>query len=161
MVHSQDMKKVLSLFKNMQMFSFLVGMSFGAALGLGLFCYLVPHGPKAIAMLQHYTMHMKKEDAKNRANFQKLYSSFVSENPANMHHDGQNLINPYMMEPVTTEKQFLKDMILHHEAAITMAKQVLELPDLHTEVQKTANDIIDAQSKEISQMRAWMTKWSY
>lgn len=72
-----------------------------------------------------------------------------------------NTSNPYMMAPVTSESQFLKEMTLHHEAAVVMANQVLKLPSLHAEVAKLAKDIISAQTTEIKMMKDWIAVWKY
>ena len=144
----------------MQAFSFLVGMSCGAAIGLVLFCYMVPHGPKAIKMLRHYSSHMKGQvnvAEMNREEFRKLYDDTGAQVSANDH--SMHTMNPYMMSAVTSEKQFLRDMILHHESAVVMAEQVLVLPNVHKEVKNLAEEIIKAQSTEISQMKSWMKTW--
>jgi uncharacterized protein (DUF305 family) len=47
-------------------------------------------------------------------------------------------------------------MILHHESAVVMAKQVLTVPGIHTEVRTLAHQIIEAQNKEISDMKKWL-----
>lgn len=145
----------------MQTFSFLIGLVFGSALGLILFCYMVPHGPKAIGMFRHYAAHMKgheKTAARNSENFKALYASTSSQMPQ-MNHINHGSNNPYMMNAVTSEKQFLEDMILHHDAAVVMAKQVLGVQGIHEEVKNLANEIIKAQTKEISQMRTWISTW--
>lgn len=145
----------------MQTFSFLVGLVWGAALGLVLFCFMVPHGPKAIAMLRYYTYKMnggEKIAQKNREDFAALYESGTAHMPMMDH--SKHSSNPYMMSQVSSEKQFLEDMILHHQAAVTMAQQVLVLPNLHTETKKLANDIISAQTTEITQMKSWMMLWN-
>lgn len=154
------MKSISDVFKNMQTFSFLVGMSFGAALGLILFCYMVPHGPKAIAMFRHYAYHMRGQEKvaeQNRDDFNALYAD------KNMHTSGMNhdmgTANPYIMSSVTSERQFLQDMTLHHQAAVIMAQQVLSLPNLHMEVKDLANTIIRAQTSEIASMKVWMATW--
>lgn len=57
-----------------------------------------------------------------------------------------------------TDQQFLSDMIVHHESAVQMSKQVLE----HTsrkEVRSLAVAIIEAQTKEIEQMKNWLQEW--
>ena len=69
--------------------------------------------------------------------------------------------NQYMMSKVTSEKQFLKEMKLHHEAAVTMAQQVLAVPSIRPEVRDLAKDIIATQTTEIKMMRDWITAWKY
>ncbi len=56
------------------------------------------------------------------------------------------------------DKAFLEEMIVHHEGAVTMAQAVLE-NGKHPELQHMATAIIEAQTKEIAQMKAWQTAW--
>jgi uncharacterized protein (DUF305 family) len=56
------------------------------------------------------------------------------------------------------DKVFLQDMIVHHQGAIDMAK-LLQAGTKRPELQKMANDIITVQSKEITQMKGWLTAW--
>jgi uncharacterized protein (DUF305 family) len=68
------------------------------------------------------------------------------------------------MDPAELEKakpfdrSFIDAMVPHHQGAVAMATQLLksgEQPALRT----MANDIIDAQTKEIAQMREWRKAW--
>ncbi len=56
------------------------------------------------------------------------------------------------------EKAFLEEMIVHHEGAVAMAQQVLSKSN-RPELLKLANDIINAQTQEISMMQGWLTNW--
>ncbi len=56
------------------------------------------------------------------------------------------------------DKAFLTEMVMHHEGAVVMAKAVLTSSD-RPELKKLANEIIVAQNKEVSQMRAWYKMW--
>jgi len=49
-------------------------------------------------------------------------------------------------------------MVSHHEGAVAMAKQLLANGE-HPELRKLAEDIIDAQTNEIAQMREWREDW--
>ncbi len=66
--------------------------------------------------------------------------------------------NPYMMRKVVSEKQFVQDMILHHQAAITMSQQALLLP-LSPDIKTLAKNIISAQTTEIKIMKDWLAAW--
>lgn len=56
------------------------------------------------------------------------------------------------------DKEFLAEMIVHHEGAVAMAKQVLATSK-RPELIKLANDIISAQTSEITMMKAWQKAW--
>ena len=56
------------------------------------------------------------------------------------------------------EKVFLQDMIVHHEGAVDMAKE-LQKGTKRPELQKMAQDIITVQTKEISMMKGWLDSW--
>lgn len=53
---------------------------------------------------------------------------------------------------------FLSQMITHHEAALEMAKQAQKTATSDTTKQE-AQKVIDAQTKEIAQMRQWLKEW--
>lgn len=55
--------------------------------------------------------------------------------------------------------EFIKQMIPHHEGAVTMAKEALQ-KSAKDEVKALANAIIKAQEAEIKQMKDWQTAWS-
>ncbi len=56
------------------------------------------------------------------------------------------------------DKEFLTEMIVHHQGAVEMAKAVLAKSN-RPELIKLANDIISAQNKEIGMMQGWQTTW--
>ncbi len=56
------------------------------------------------------------------------------------------------------DKAFLSEMIVHHEGAVSMAKQVLATSK-RPELLKLANDIISAQTREIEIMKGWEMEW--
>lgn len=53
------------------------------------------------------------------------------------------------------DKTFIEEMIPHHQMAIMMAS-MLQNSTQRPEMKKLATDIIDAQTKEINQMRQWL-----
>lgn len=58
------------------------------------------------------------------------------------------------------DKTFISEMVMHHQSAIdmaTLAKQNAK----HDEIKTMASDIVDAQTKEISQMQMWQMEWGY
>lgn len=56
------------------------------------------------------------------------------------------------------EKAFLSEMIVHHEGAIVMAEALLKNTQ-RPELVKLGNDIITAQTGEVSMMKAWLGEW--
>jgi len=56
------------------------------------------------------------------------------------------------------DKAFIDAMIPHHRGAIAMANELLDEGE-QPALQQMARDIIDAQTKEIAQMREWRTNW--
>lgn len=56
------------------------------------------------------------------------------------------------------DKEFLSQMIIHHEGAVEMSKMVLSSSQ-NPELIKLANDIISAQNKEIQMMKDWQINW--
>ncbi len=56
------------------------------------------------------------------------------------------------------DKEFLVQMIVHHEGAVVMAQKVLEVSK-RPELIKLANEIISAQNKEIEMMNMWNAQW--
>ncbi len=56
------------------------------------------------------------------------------------------------------DKAFLEAMIPHHQSAVAMAQLALKKA-LKPELKTFAKQVIAAQSKEIKQYQAWLTKW--
>lgn len=56
------------------------------------------------------------------------------------------------------DKTFIEQMIPHHQMAVMMA-QMLERTTTRTEMKQLAQDIIEAQTREINSMREWYRQW--
>jgi len=56
------------------------------------------------------------------------------------------------------DRAFIDMMVPHHEGAVAMAKELLKDGE-HPQLRQMANDVIDAQTKEIAQMREWRKAW--
>ena len=137
------MNSLFNKIKHIQGFGFLVGVIFGCMLSLVLFSHLVPSGEKMIGF--YHRAISKKAAEQNKERMKEVIGN-------HMNH------NPYLMNPITTESDFLKEMILHHESAVVMAEQVLSLPSVSERVKVLANTIITAQAQEIVQMKSWLQK---
>lgn len=62
------------------------------------------------------------------------------------------------MQGVPYDALFIDSMIMHHEGAIVMARQALEAAE-RPEIRQLAEAIINAQQREIDEMRAWRAAW--
>jgi uncharacterized protein (DUF305 family) len=58
------------------------------------------------------------------------------------------------------DEAFIEAMIVHHEGAIDMAEEAKKNAK-HQEIKDLADDIIEAQTKEINQMKEWQKAWDY
>ena len=58
------------------------------------------------------------------------------------------------------DKDFINNMIIHHEGAVAMAKMA-EAQAKHNEIKQLSKEIIAAQEKEITQMKQWQIDWGY
>ncbi len=56
------------------------------------------------------------------------------------------------------DKEFIENMIPHHQMAVMMAEMLLRSSD-RPEMKRLAENIILAQTKEIGQMREWYRVW--
>jgi uncharacterized protein (DUF305 family) len=56
------------------------------------------------------------------------------------------------------DKAFLAEMIAHHQGAVVMAEEVLK-NSKRPELIKLANDIVKAQTGEITMMKNWQKAW--
>ncbi len=56
------------------------------------------------------------------------------------------------------DRAFIDDMTPHHRSAITMAEVVMKESD-NPQVKEIAQDIVDAQRREIAQMERWREQW--
>jgi uncharacterized protein (DUF305 family) len=59
---------------------------------------------------------------------------------------------------VDFDKRFIDEMIVHHNGAIDMAHQAQQNSN-RPEIKKMADDIVQAQSGEINQMKQWREEW--
>lgn len=60
----------------------------------------------------------------------------------------------------TYDRNFIANMIAHHQGAVDMAK-LAQKNAKHQELKDMADDIISAQEKEIADMTAWQKEWGY
>lgn len=58
------------------------------------------------------------------------------------------------------DKEFVANMIVHHESAMNMAEMALASAK-HQEIKDLAANINASQGQEVSSMRKWQTEWGY
>ncbi len=58
------------------------------------------------------------------------------------------------------DKAFIEMMIAHHQSAVDMA-MLSKANAKHDEIKNLSNDILSAQTKEITQMQKWQMDWAY
>lgn len=71
---------------------------------------------------------------------------------------GEHMMPTGGMMSQNIDQHFIVQMIPHHEGAIEMAKLALERSK-RPEMLSLANDIIEAQTREINDMKAWYADW--
>ena len=56
------------------------------------------------------------------------------------------------------DKEFLNEMIVHHQGAVVMAQMALQNAK-HSEIKKLSEDIISSQEGQINDMSQWLKSW--
>ncbi|MEN9561156.1 MAG: hypothetical protein RIQ56_429 [Candidatus Parcubacteria bacterium] len=82
-------------------------------------------------------------------------SGYATQSGVHVMPDGTVMPN---MVAASIDKQFIVDMIPHHEGAIAMAKIALRRSQ-RGEIKKLAAEIVSAQEKEIRDMTSWYSEW--
>ncbi len=65
----------------------------------------------------------------------------------------------HSMMMVSSEKEFITEMIPHHQEAVDTAKEVLARGATTPEIKKLLENIVTAQEKEIADMKSWYQAW--
>ncbi len=115
------------------------------------------------------SMMENRGDVSANERMQKMHAGMESKySTAGMSMEGMNGMDMQMagmMEGLqgksgdTLDRAFLQEMTIHHQGAIDMAKLILNSTSSKPELKKFAQSIIDAQSKEISNMQEWQKTW--
>ena len=77
-----------------------------------------------------------------------------------MHMEGMegNVGNLASVPAAEFDREFIEQMIPHHEMAIMMADMLAAATE-RPEMKQLADNITTSQSREIDMMRGWLTSW--
>lgn len=94
-------------------------------------------------LVKEYEKDGQKDQKKEDAYLEK-YGKMFSDDSMSHHIDASNVDN--------VDQAFAEGMIMHHQMAVDMAKDILEYTD-YDEIRDLAQNIIDLQEKEIQEMQ--------
>lgn len=142
---------------------------------------MIPHHEDAIEMAEDAVSKAEHQELKSLARdiisaqqseidtMREWYAKWYGEEPGeigasmemmmHMGVQGPMLRRAGTAEAYSFDLDFIDAMIPHHQMAVMMA-QMLLVSTAREEMQKLAEDIITAQSKEIEAMRAWRSAWA-
>ena len=113
------------------------------------------HGNKTVSMNGMGMMHQMKDGSMMMKDGTMIKNTEMSMDSMMM----DMLANMKGKKGVELEKVFLRDMIVHHQGAVDMAKELLKDTTIRPELAKFAQDIIIAQAGEISMQKKWLKDW--
>jgi uncharacterized protein (DUF305 family) len=85
--------------------------------------------------------------------------SMMHNTPTASSNQGMSMMHDMGMMMVSTEKEFITEMIPHHQEAVDTAKEVLTRGATTPEIKTLLEDIVTAQEKEIADMKSWYETW--
>lgn len=91
----------------------------------------------------------------NKNNWRNEYSGFDSMGYGIMGNGGGHM----MHVSVSSEQEFIEEMIPHHQEAVDTAKEVIARGGSNPEVKTLVENIVKAQEAEIADMKAWYKSW--
>ena len=117
--------------------------------------------PEVISLANGIIEAQERENTQMRSWYQSWFGKAPSTNGMGMMHMGgmEGDVSRLTTVSVTDfDKEFLTQMIPHHEMAIMMA-QMLQASTEREEMKQLADQIITSQAKEIDLMRSWLKSW--
>lgn len=125
--------------------------------------------PEIKQLAQDIKRSQGEEIIKMRSWYKDWYGKEVSTTSSSMGHDmGSGMMHGGIMGDSSDikklessqpfDKAFLEEMIPHHQMAVIMATMLLNSTG-KSEMKQLAKDIIEAQNREIEQMRSWNKSW--
>lgn len=73
--------------------------------------------------------------------------------------DDVNGMDYMMAMMVSSEREFIEEMIPHHQEAVDTAKEVIERGGTTSEIKRLVENIVVAQEREIADMKSWYQAW--
>ncbi|MFA6136339.1 MAG: DUF305 domain-containing protein [Candidatus Paceibacterota bacterium] len=146
---------------------------------------MIPHHDDAIIMaeiaftkaehseIKQLAEDIKRTQSEENAMMREWYKTWYGTNVSDIgsavgHGMGGGMMNNGMMGSATDvntlkiaklfDKEFIEQMIPHHQMAVMMANMALNSSD-RSEIKQLAKNIISAQTKEIESMRTWYSLW--
>lgn len=128
---------------------------------------MVPHHEGALTMaddalskantaeLKDFARKVKEDQAKEIAEMKAWRQSWFGSSMTPMDHDAHQMTIPAGAD---FDTEWAEAMITHHQGAIEMSQKALTAA-ARPECKALAQRIIDAQQKEIEQLRAWIQAW--
>ncbi len=117
--------------------------------------------PEIITLANNIIEAQEKEITDMRGWYQTWYGSAPPSGGMGMMHMGGMTGDPDVLKSVSAadfDREFINEMIPHHEMAVTMA-QMLAAGTERGEMRQLASNIITSQSNEIEMMRGWLKSW--
>jgi uncharacterized protein (DUF305 family) len=117
--------------------------------------------PEILTLANSIIDAQQKEIDDMRAWYQAWFGSAPPQGGMGMMHMGGMEGDTAVLASVSEaefDREFLQQMIPHHEMAIMMA-QMLQSSTQREEMKTLADDIITSQAREIDMMRGWLTGW--
>jgi len=136
---------------------------------------MIPHHEGAIAMAELALERSARAEVRSLANdivaaqtkeiedMQAWYQEWFNATPSSA---GHGMMQMQGMEgdldalnaTADFDREFLSQMIVHHEMAVMMAR-MLEAGTERPEMQQLAKNVIASQTQEIEMMRGWLVNW--
>src|SRR3989344_8594807 len=138
---------------------------------------MIPHHEGAIVMAKIALERSKRSEVLDLANaiikaqeaeiadmrgwYLSWYGAEVPQSGIGMVHMGGMTGKPDVLKSVSSadfDREFINEMIPHHEMAVMMAQMLAAGTD-RPEMKQLASNIITSQSSEIELMRGWLRSW--
>ncbi|HEY4527311.1 MAG TPA: DUF305 domain-containing protein [Candidatus Paceibacterota bacterium] len=118
--------------------------------------------PEMLSLARAIITAQEGEIADMRGWYQAWYGADVPQSGMGMMHMGGMEGDTAVLASVSDtdfDREFLEQMIPHHEMAVMMA-QMLAAGTNRPEMKQLASNIIASQSNEIEMMRSWLQSWN-